>query len=113
MTETGDTSNTVKNSSPRSFFWPLLLIILGTLFLLNNFSLLPWSIWNSLLKFWPILLIFIGLEILLGRSKIANLLMTTIGLVIVGTILILTIPDLVLLAQQLLSGIRSFFSYLK
>jgi hypothetical protein len=47
---------------------PFLLIILGAIFLLNNFGILPWSIWTSLWKFWPVLLILIGVEFLIGHS---------------------------------------------
>lgn len=47
---------------------PFVLIILGAIFLLNNFGILPWSIWTNLWKFWPALLILIGIEYLIGQS---------------------------------------------
>ena len=47
---------------------PIILIALGAVFLLNNFGILPWSVWNNLWKFWPILLILIGVEYLIGHS---------------------------------------------
>lgn len=47
---------------------PFLLIILGAIFLLNNFGVLPWSIWTNLWKFWPVILILIGIEYLIGQS---------------------------------------------
>ncbi|MEX0621625.1 MAG: DUF5668 domain-containing protein [Candidatus Woykebacteria bacterium] len=47
---------------------PIVLILLGAIFLLNNFGLLPWSIWTNLWKFWPVLLILIGVEYLIGQS---------------------------------------------
>ena len=49
-------------------FAPVILIILGAVFLLNNFGVLPWSIWNNLWKFWPVILILIGIEYLIGHS---------------------------------------------
>lgn len=47
---------------------PIILIILGGIFLLNNLDILPWSIWTNLWKFWPIILILIGVEYLIGQS---------------------------------------------
>jgi len=47
---------------------PAILIFLGTVFLLNNFGILPWDIWTSIWKFWPVILILIGIEFLLGQS---------------------------------------------
>lgn len=47
---------------------PFLLIVLGAIFLLNNFGILPWSIWTNLWKFWPVLIILIGVEFLIGQS---------------------------------------------
>ncbi len=46
-------------------FWPLVLIAVGALFLLDNFGWLPGSAWNWL---WPIFLIFFGLSLLLRRG---------------------------------------------
>lgn len=36
--------------------------------MLNNFGVLPWSLWFSLWRFWPVLLILIGVEIFIGRQ---------------------------------------------
>jgi len=47
---------------------PLILILVGVLLLLNNFGLLPWSIWGALIHFWPLILVLLGLEIILGRA---------------------------------------------
>jgi hypothetical protein len=46
-------------------FWPVALIGLGVLFLLDNFGILPGSPWGYV---WPILLILFGLSVLLGRG---------------------------------------------
>jgi hypothetical protein len=90
MTEEVTSSSTPKN---RSWFWPLFLVLLGFLLLLNNFDIISWSIWNSLFRFWPILLIFSGLEILLGRSKTSTIFITTLGLLVFGFILFISLPD--------------------
>jgi hypothetical protein len=47
------------------WFWPLVLILLGGLFLLQNFNLLPGQVWGW---FWPLLLILLGVSLLLPRS---------------------------------------------
>ncbi|MBI2303945.1 MAG: DUF2807 domain-containing protein [Chloroflexi bacterium] len=48
--------------------WPTILILLGVLFLLSNFGLLPSGFWGTIWHFWPVILILLGLEILLTRS---------------------------------------------
>ncbi len=52
-----------------SVIGPLILITLGVLFLLANFNLLPFSIWEVALRFWPLILILVGLEIIFGRRS--------------------------------------------
>ncbi len=44
-------------------------ILLGVVFLLNNFGILPWEIWQNAWKFWPVLLILFGIEAILGRNS--------------------------------------------
>jgi hypothetical protein len=46
--------------------WPVVLIVLGLVFLLNNLGALDWDVWWTLLSIWPVLLIATGIEILLG-----------------------------------------------
>lgn len=59
---------------------PFILIALGILLLLQNLNLLPWSIWDIILRLWPVLIIALGLDILIGRRStwgaIAALLLT-------------------------------------
>src|ERR671937_25958 len=33
--------------------WPLLLIAVGSLLLLQNLGLLPWSLWGQIWRLWP------------------------------------------------------------
>jgi len=54
--------NETRRIRRRSLFGPLLLIILGMVFLLNNLGIFPGSMWNNLVRFWPVLLIIIGLD---------------------------------------------------
>jgi len=43
------------------------LLILGVVFLLQNFDVLPWGLWGTLWRFWPVLIIILGLNILMRR----------------------------------------------
>jgi hypothetical protein len=48
------------------FFWPVILIGFGVLFLVDNLGLLPWGVGGTIARFWPLILIIIGLDILFG-----------------------------------------------
>ena len=77
-----------------SLFFPVLLIIVGIVFLLNNLGVLPWSIWLALGELWPVILILFGLELILGRDKpgLAAVIgaIVLVAVVIVATVLTLT-----------------------
>ncbi len=53
----------------RSYFWPLLLIGVGVVWLLNNFGILTGANIVALLQLWPLLLIVGGFELLFGRTQ--------------------------------------------
>lgn len=58
------------HSRDRGF--PLLatfLILLGVLFLLQNFGLLPEGVGGALLRLWPLILVILGLQMVLGRGR--------------------------------------------
>lgn len=55
-----------------SFIWPLILIILGAVFLLSNLGVLDENIWDNIWRYWPVLLIAIGLDGLFRRNEIAG-----------------------------------------
>jgi hypothetical protein len=61
--------NQDKRFTYRSLFWPILLIGIGTLWLLSNLDLLPSFNWISLWRLWPLFLIGIGLDIIFGRRS--------------------------------------------
>lgn len=48
---------------------PLLLIVAGFVFLLNNLGVLPWSVWGTLGRLWPLILIAIGIDLIFGRRN--------------------------------------------
>ena len=71
----------------RSFFWPILLIGVGILLLLNNLGIVAWSTWNLLWRFWPLVLIAIGVDIIFGqRSTLGAILSALLVLAILAVI---------------------------
>jgi hypothetical protein len=61
-------SSPSRSPQPRpSLVWPVILIGIGGIFLLNNLGVLDGNVWVPLLRLWPLLLILIGIEILVGR----------------------------------------------
>ena len=73
----------------RGVFWPLLLIALGLVFLLQNFGLISGFSWLAIVSLWPLLLILIGLDIAFaGRWPLptlaAELLVIVAGLALVA-----------------------------
>lgn len=52
-----------------SFFWPLTLVGVGLLLLLQNFNLLPAGTLAALAQLWPVFLILLGLDMLIGRRS--------------------------------------------
>lgn len=66
--------------------WPVILIVVGIILLLNSLEIVPWSIWGYLARFWPVILILIGVEILmsrLGLNWIASLLVAIVLIVVI------------------------------
>jgi hypothetical protein len=53
----------------RSFFWPMILIGVGLLWLLGNLGVIRPTSFASLISLWPLVLILIGLDILFGRRS--------------------------------------------
>ena len=85
--------NSKKNSNNSGFFGPLLLIALGTFWLLSNFGILPDLNWGALLNLWPLLLIFLGLNMVVGNAPgiLGKLLSTLVTLAAVGTLMIVLV----------------------
>ena len=77
------TTATMPERPPRhtGLVGPVILVGLGVLFLLNNFGVLSWGIWMTLLRLWPILLIAVGLDILVGRRSLLGSLLVTLAMV--------------------------------
>ena len=54
---------------PGSVVWPLVLISLGLVFLLNNLEIISWDVWSVLWRMWPVLLVAIGVDLIIGRKS--------------------------------------------
>jgi hypothetical protein len=71
----------------RSFFWPILLISAGVLFLLSNLGIVDWSTWNLLWRFWPLVLIAVGIDVLFGhRSAAGSIISAFLILALIGAL---------------------------
>ncbi len=57
----------------------IILIFFGSLFLLNNFNIVPMSVWRDIWKLWPIVLILWGLQLIFGKSQLAIILVFLFG----------------------------------
>ncbi len=61
-------SHNQKTRNPyRSFFWPVILLGAGVIWLLSNLKLIPTENLWILLRLWPVLLIMVGLNVLFAR----------------------------------------------
>lgn len=67
-----------------SLVWPLVLIGLGTVWLLQNVGILPAGAWLALAQLWPVLLIVLGLDMLIGRRSTLG----AVTVVIVGALVV-------------------------
>ncbi len=60
-------NNPNKQFRKSSLVWPVVLIVLGVTFLLNNLGIWSYDVWLTIIRLWPLLLIAVGIDILLGR----------------------------------------------
>jgi hypothetical protein len=86
-----DEIKTTEKRAPRQrfyrggLFFPVILIIVGVLFLLKNFDILTGDVGSTLLKLWPLLLILIGLDSMLQGHGLAG----PVFLIGLGTVFLL------------------------
>ena len=57
----------MNDSREHSIFWPIVLIVVGALWLLSNFNLIPAFNLGLLFNLWPLLLIVGGINLIIGR----------------------------------------------
>ncbi len=74
--------NPKKYTHRTGLFWPLILISIGVLFLLNNLGFIRGDVWDSLVKYWPVILIIIGLDSAYkGEGIVGAVVMLSVGCV--------------------------------
>jgi len=59
-----------QSSNNNGFFWGLILVLMGVLFLLDNFYIIDFG--DAISTFWPLILIAIGVKILLDKRRDSN-----------------------------------------
>lgn len=64
-----------------SLFWPIVLIGIGAILLLNNLNLLPGSLWDWASRLWPVILIAWGLDSLIRRQLVGSVLLIGLGVI--------------------------------
>lgn len=70
----------MENRQRFSIFWPLVLIAVGVVLLLNTMHILPGTVMDVLLKLWPLLLFFAGLDnIIQGHSWLWTIILLGLG----------------------------------
>jgi hypothetical protein len=71
----------------KNIIWGLLLVFLGTLFILKNFDVIYFN-WHSVFRLWPFIFVFIGISILPVKNTI-KIALAVIALAIAALILAL------------------------
>lgn len=70
---------------PKHIFWGTLLIVLGALFLINNFQSIGLD-WNSLWKFWPVAIILGGISIIAKDNTLKSIIAGLAALVLATSV---------------------------
>jgi hypothetical protein len=78
----------------RGVFWPLLLIALGLIFLLQNFGFISGVSWRAIASLWPLLLVLIGLDIAFARRWPVPTLVAEVLVIAAGLALAASSPNL-------------------
>ncbi|MEK6227367.1 MAG: DUF5668 domain-containing protein [Chloroflexota bacterium] len=78
----------------RGVFWPLLLIALGLIFLLQNFGFISGVSWRAVASLWPLLLVLIGLDIAFARRWPVPTLAVEVAVIAAGLALVAYSPNL-------------------
>ena len=78
----------------RGVFWPLLLITLGLLFLLQNYGFISGISWLAIASLWPLLLILVGLDIAFANRWPVATLAAEVVVIAAGIALVAYAPNL-------------------
>lgn len=79
----------MENRRERSFFWPILLIGIGIIWLLSNMGIISDVSFGTIFRFWPLILIVIGLDLIVGRfSAILSAAIALLAVIVLAALLI-------------------------
>jgi hypothetical protein len=70
----------------KNIIWGLLLVFIGTLFILKNFDVIYFN-WHSVFRLWPFIFVFIGISILPIKSGI-KIILAIVALAVAAIILV-------------------------
>jgi hypothetical protein len=72
----------------RDIVWPLFLIFVGIVLLLNSLSIVDWNIWEYLFKFWPIFLILAGVKMIFATNKVGRVIVSILTIIILLSVIV-------------------------
>ncbi len=75
-----------RDRRPVSVIGPLILIVIGLVFLLNNLNIISGNIWDTVIRLWPVIFIAFGLDGILRREGLVG----PIFLIGLGTVFLLS-----------------------
>lgn len=97
-----------------NFVWGILLIIGGSILLLNTLGLVPWHVWDTVRHFWPVLIILWGFQIIAGKGLLGSIVITLLTIVFLVTVALFALsqtnPELVNFLPEAFDPI---FDYMK
>ncbi|MEO8287434.1 MAG: DUF5668 domain-containing protein [Chloroflexota bacterium] len=73
---------------PQDMTGPVILILVGSIFLLSNFGFLAGNVWSQIWRLWPLILVGIGLNIVLGPRVPWASTAIWLGVMVIGAVLL-------------------------
>jgi hypothetical protein len=92
----------------RSFFWPVVLLGAGVIWLLSNLKLIPTENLWILLRLWPVLLVVVGLDMLFARRL--PLVGVMLGLLVIAGVVFILLNGSALGLERDIKPQTKFFS---
>lgn len=66
----------------------LIILLAGTILLLNTLGLIPWEFWRFVWPFWPAFLIVAGIKIILGRNWFSRIASSVLAVALFGMVIV-------------------------
>jgi len=81
-------------TSRRGMFWPLLLVVVGLVFLMANLGLIGRISLLAFANLWPVILVLLGIDIAFGRRWPLGVLVADVAIIIGAVALVAAEPNL-------------------